>query len=160
MTRRQALTSGLVVAFVIVILDQLSKWWVVERLMQPPRVIEVTPFFNLVMTWNRGITFGLFGDTNWGRWAFAVLALVIVAILLSWLARAAQRWVAAALGLIIGGAIGNVIDRIRWGAVADFLDFHLLGWHWWAFNLADAAIIIGVALLLLDALFGGKESLH
>ncbi len=160
MTRRQALTFGFAVAAVILVLDQITKWWVVVRLMDPPRAIEVTPFFNLVMVWNRGITFGLFGDAQWGRWAFAVLALAIVAILISWLARTSYRPAAFALGLVIGGAIGNVIDRIRWGAVADFLDFHLAGWHWPAFNVADSAIVIGVGLLLLEALFGRKESLQ
>jgi signal peptidase II len=160
MTRRQSLTLGLTVAIVLVALDQLSKWWIVAKLMSPPRVIELAPFANLVMVWNTGITFGLLGDTQWGRWAFAVLALAIVAILLSWLARAIYRRTAVALGLVIGGAIGNVIDRIRWGAVADFLDFHVAGWHWPAFNVADSAIVVGVALLLLEALFGRKDSLN
>lgn len=158
--RQRALTIGFVVAALILVLDQVTKWWIVGQVMDPPRVIEVTPFFNLVMVWNRGITFGLFGDAEWGRWAFAALALAIVVVLITWLARADRRWVAAALGLIIGGAIGNVIDRIRWGAVADFLDFHVAGWHWPAFNVADSAIVVGVGLLLLDALFGRKESLH
>lgn len=160
MNRRQSLTLGLTIALVLVALDQLSKWWVVAKLMSPPRVIELAPFANLVMVWNTGITFGLFGDALWGRWAFAGLALVIVAILLSWLSRAVYRGTAIALGLVIGGAIGNVIDRIRWGAVADFLDFHVAGWHWPAFNVADSAIVIGVSLLLLEALFSRKESLN
>ena len=160
MNRRQSLTFGFSVASVLLLLDQLSKWWVVSDLMNPPRVIELTPFFNLVMVWNTGITFGLFGHAAWGRWAFAGLALAIVAILVSWLSRAVYRRTAFALGLVIGGAIGNVIDRIRWGAVADFLDFHVAGWHWPAFNLADSAIVVGVGLLLLEALFGRKESLN
>lgn len=154
------LVIGFGVALVLLVVDQISKWWIVYHVMQPPRVIEVTSFFNLVMVWNRGITFGLFGDADWGRWVFAGLALVIVAILVSWLRRAAKPWVAAALGLVIGGAIGNVIDRLRWGAVADFLDFHAYGWHWPAFNAADSAIVVGVALLVLDALVGPKESLN
>lgn len=160
LTRRQALTVGFAVAALVLVFDQLTKWWIVGRVMDPPRAIEVTPFFNLVMVWNRGITFGLFGDAHWGRWAFAALALAIVVVLITWLVRADRRWVAAALGLIIGGAIGNVIDRIRWGAVADFLDFHVAGWHWPAFNVADSAIVVGVGLLLLEALFARKESLH
>ena len=160
LTRRQALTFGFLTAILILALDQITKWWIVGKVMDPPRAIEVTPFFNLVMVWNRGITFGLFGDAQWGRWAFAVLALGIVVVLITWLMRAAQRWVAGALGLIIGGAIGNVIDRVRWGAVADFLDFHMAGWHWPAFNVADSAIVVGVGLLLLDALFGRKDSLQ
>jgi signal peptidase II len=160
LTRRQAMTFGFVVAVVILALDQLTKWWIVGTVMDPPRAVEVTPFFNLVMVWNRGITFGLFGDAYWGRWAFAGLALAIVAVLISWLARTFHRTTAFALGLVIGGAIGNVIDRIRWGAVADFLDFHLAGWHWPAFNLADSAIVVGVGLLILEALFSRKETLQ
>jgi signal peptidase II len=160
LTRRQAMTFGFVVAVVILVLDQLTKWWIVGTVMDPPQAVEVTPFFNLVMVWNRGITFGMFGDAYWGRWAFAALALVIVAVLISWLARTFHRTTAFALGLVIGGAIGNVIDRIRWGAVADFLDFHLGGWHWPAFNLADSAIVVGVGLLILEALFSRKETLQ
>lgn len=159
LNRRQALAFGFAVAAVILVLDQISKWWIVGRVMDPPRVIEVTSFFNLVMVWNTGITFGMFGNSAWGRWAFAALALGIVAILVSWLARATYRFLATALGLVIGGALGNVIDRVRWGAVADFLDFHAFGWHWPAFNVADSAIVIGVGLLVLEALFGRKESL-
>jgi signal peptidase II len=160
LTQREALTFGFGVAALTLVLDQITKWWIVGKVMDPPRAIEVAPFFNLVMVWNRGITFGLFGDAHWGRWAFAALALAIVVVLITWLIRAGRRWVAAALGLIIGGAIGNVIDRVRWGAVADFLDFHVAGWHWPAFNVADSAIVVGVGLLLLDALFGRKDSLH
>jgi len=160
MTRRQAMTFGFAVAAVTLVVDQISKWWIVGRVMDPPRAIELTPFFNLVMVWNRGITFGLFGDAHWGRWAFAVVALVIVGVLISWLSRPSHRSTAIALGLVIGGAIGNVIDRVRWGAVADFLDFHVAGWHWPAFNVADSAIVIGVGLLLLEALFSRKETLQ
>lgn len=159
-TRRQAMTFGCAVAVITLVLDQISKWWIVARVMDPPRAIELAPFFNLVMVWNRGITFGLFGDAHWGRWAFAALALAIVGVLMSWLSRAAHRSTALALGLVIGGAIGNVIDRVRWGAVADFLDFHVAGWHWPAFNVADSAIVVGVGLLLLEALFSRKETLQ
>lgn len=160
MTRRQVMILGFAVAAVTLILDQVVKWWIVAKVMDPPRAIELTPFFNLVMVWNRGITFGMFGDAHWGRWAFAVVALLIVVVLISWLSRAAYRSTAWALGLVIGGAIGNVIDRVRWGAVADFLDFHVAGWHWPAFNVADSAIVIGVVLLLLEALFSRKETLQ
>jgi signal peptidase II len=154
------LPIGLGVAALLVVLDQLSKWWVVGHLMNPPRRIELTSFFNLVMVWNEGVTFGIGNNVAWGRWLFAALALVIVVILIGWLWRSAHVWVLLALGLVIGGAIGNVIDRLRWGAVADFLDFHAFGWHWPAFNLADAGIVVGVLLLVLDALIGRKESLR
>ena len=127
--------------------------------MDPPRVVDIWPFFNVVMVWNRGVTFGLLDDTPfWGQWAFIGLSLAIVAILLLWLHRSKTRWQAAALGLIIGGALGNVIDRVHYGAVADFLDFHVGSYHWPAFNIADSAITLGVAMMFFDALFGPKET--
>jgi signal peptidase II len=91
-------------------------------------------------------------------WIFALVAAAITTALLVWLARSPPRIVATALGLVIGGAIGNVVDRLRFGAVFDFLDLHVMGWHWPAFNIADAAISVGVVLLLVDALFAPKPS--
>ena len=151
--------TGLIVASAVIILDQATKWWVVTIFMNPPRVVDVWPFFSVVMVWNRGITFGFLGDTPfWGQWAFVGLSLAIVAILLLWLRRAETKWRAAAIGLIIGGALGNVIDRVNYGAVADFLDFHVTGYHWPAFNFADSAITLGVAIMFFDALFKPKET--
>ncbi len=151
--------TGLIVASAVIVLDQATKWWVVTIFMDPPRVVDVWPFFNVVMVWNRGVTFGFLGDTPyWGQWAFVGLSLAIVAILLLWLRRAETKWRAAAIGLIIGGALGNVIDRVNYGAVADFLDFHVAGYHWPAFNFADAAITVGVAIMFFDALFKRKET--
>ena len=151
--------TGLIVASAVIILDQATKWWVVTIFMNPPRVVEVWPFFSVVMVWNRGITFGFLGDAPfWGRWALVGLSLAIVAILLLWLRRAETKWRAAAIGLIIGGALGNVIDRVNYGAVADFLDFHVTGYHWPAFNFADSAITLGVAIMFFDALFKPKET--
>lgn len=150
---------GLAVAGVVIVLDQATKWWIVEAVMQPPRMIPVTSFFNLVMYRNPGISFGLFQtDSPLGAWVFVVLALAITGGLLIWLGRTRQRWLAAGIGLLIGGAIGNVVDRVRFGAVTDFLDFHLAGYHWPAFNLADSAITVGVALLFADALFRRRQS--
>ena len=150
--------AGALIAAVAV-LDQLSKWVIVAEVMSPPRVIEVTGFFNLVLTHNTGISFGMLrGSEGWVRWALAALALVIVAVLLNWLRREPTRHMVWAVGLICGGAIGNVIDRILVGAVVDFLDFHVGGWHWPAFNLADSAIFIGVLVLILDNLFRGASS--
>ncbi len=149
---------GALTAVLVAISDQASKWWIVTSVMASPREIGVTPFFNLVMVWNRGVTFGLFGDApDAARLVLVVLSLVIVLVLTIWLLRATGAWVATALGAVIGGAIGNVIDRFHYGAVADFLDFHIAGWHWPAFNIADSAIVIGVGLLLLDAFFVAKE---
>jgi signal peptidase II len=91
-------------------------------------------------------------------WILVLVALAITGAMAWWLARAPSRLVAAALGLVIGGALGNVVDRIRFGAVFDFVDLHVAGWHWPAFNVADAAIVAGAGLLLLDALFAPKPS--
>ena len=158
MSARRHLRIGLGLAAAIVVVDQVSKWWIVERVMQPPRIIPVTPFFNLVMGWNRGVSFGLFNSDAAVAWVFIGLALAIVAFLAVWLAKADRTFVAVALGSVIGGAAGNIIDRIRFGAVADFLDFHAFGHHWPAFNAADTAISAGAVLLIIDALFEGSRS--
>ncbi|MBK4721345.1 signal peptidase II [Azospirillum sp. YIM DDC1] len=150
---------GLSVAALVVVLDQLTKWWILDVVMQPyPRVVEVTPFFNLVLAWNTGVSFGTFGSSHaWMPYVLAAVAFAIVVALLLWLRQADRRYLALALGMVIGGAIGNVIDRFLYGAVADFLDFHIGGWHFWAFNVADSGISVGVALLVLDGLFAGRE---
>jgi len=150
----QPLRAGLIVAVVAIIIDQASKWWILLDVMNPPKVIEVTPFFNLVLTWNRGISFGMFSnDSNAGAWILSILALVIVGFLANWLRKAETKFVAISLGLIIGGALGNVIDRVMHTAVVDFLDFHLSGSHWPAFNAADSFITVGAVLLIADSLF-------
>ena len=140
--------------------DQAAKVYLIEvmagRGWQP---IEVAPFFNLVMVWNRGISFGLFqGAQEIGRWGFSVLAVLVSAWLVHWLGGLDRRPPALGAGLLIGGALGNAVDRIWRGAVADFFDFHVAGWHWPAFNLADIAISVGVAFLLADSLFAARPS--
>lgn len=157
--RRVNLRVGLAVAGGVFVVDQASKWWIVEAVMKPPRLIEVTPFFNLVMGWNRGVSFGLLSShAEAAAWGLTALALAISAGLVYWLAQVEKRCLALAIGLVIGGALGNVIDRIRYGAVADFLDFHAFGYHWPAFNAADTAISVGAALIVVDALFDGTKS--
>lgn len=134
------------------LLDQITKWWISEVLMDWPGLIPVTPFFNLTFHRNTGVTFGLFaGGGEAGRWLLAAVAVGVVAVLFVWMARAEKVWIGVALGLITGGALSNVTDRLRHGGVTDFLDLHYAGWHWPSFNLADAAICVGVGLLLLDA---------
>lgn len=150
--------TGALLALLVVGLDQTSKWWIVTSVMVPVRQIEVTSFFNIVMVWNRGITFGLFSDSlGASRWVLTGVSAIIVVILAVWMCRVSRPWVAAALGAVIGGAVGNVIDRLHYGAVADFLDFHVGQWHWPAFNLADSAIVLGVCVLMLDAFITVKE---
>ena len=145
---------GLWAAVLVLAADQASKWWVLEVLRLPERgQIPVLPMLSLTMVWNQGVTFGLFQQSGaWGAWLLAGIAVVVVAALVVWLHRAESALVATALGLIGGGAIGNVIDRLRFGAVVDFLHAHAYGWSWYVFNVADAAIVCGVAVLLLDGL--------
>jgi signal peptidase II len=153
----QRLGMALIVA--VLAADQISKAWLYDYLVAGDhRVIEILPFLNLVRVWNYGVSFGLFNSgAPAASWIFVAVALAIVAMLAVWLRGAVRALPAAALGLVIGGAIGNVVDRIRLGAVFDFIDVHALGWHWPAFNVADSAITVGVILLFADSLFGGAE---
>jgi signal peptidase II len=141
---------GLALAVAVLLLDRLSKWALIDELADLG-IIEVTPFFNLVMVWNRGISFGfLQSGYDWAPYLLAALALAVALVLAVWLWRSRRRLTAAALG--------NVVDRLLWQAVADFFDFHLMGYHWPAFNIADAAIVAGVAGLLMDGLFERREA--
>jgi signal peptidase II len=160
------LRTGLLIAAGIVIADQALKYWVLEILrLSPPgcleshlgcRQIEVSGVFDLTMVWNYGVSFGLLkADHDIARWGLVLLSLAISAFFVSWLRSAERRLQMVALGLVIGGAIGNVIDRIRFGAVVDFLDFSGIWRPYffnYVFNVADAAITIGASLLILDFL--------
>jgi signal peptidase II len=149
---------GLAVAFVALGLDQLTKWAALDMLDLAARPIVVTPFFNLVMVWNRGVSFGMLdGVGALAPWLLPGLAVVVVIALLFWLRRSEHALMAIGLGLVIGGALGNVIDRLRYGAVVDFLDFHLAGYHWPAFNVADAGICVGAGLILVDGLLAPRR---
>ncbi len=149
------LRLGLTIAVLVVVLDQILKATMLDLLPESGVAVTVTGFFNLVHVFNPGVSFGLLPDI--GPFILSGFALVVSAILAVWLARSETRLLAVALGLTIGGAIGNVIDRLRFDAVFDYLDFHLLGWHWPAFNLADAAISVGVAGLLLTSLLSAPR---
>ncbi|SNB54037.1 signal peptidase II Aspartic peptidase. MEROPS family A08 [Arboricoccus pini] len=145
-------SPGLFLLLVILVADQVSKWLILNRLAATP-VIELTSFFNLVLVGNRGISFGLFNsDAAHNPWILSLLALVIGVGLVIWLAREPRSLPRLAIFAVLGGAIGNVIDRLRFGFVVDFLDFHLKDYHWPAFNVADSAIVIGAIVLLLDGL--------
>jgi len=144
---------GGIAAVVIVLLDQFTKWWILTSVMKPPQRIPITGFFDLVLVFNRGVSFGLLGGApSWATAALIVFALLLSTALCIWMWRADSLLLGTALGLVVGGAIGNVIDRFLHGAVVDFLDFHVAGYHWPAFNVADSAITIGVVLLILDSL--------
>ncbi|HEY9079248.1 signal peptidase II [Magnetovibrio sp.] len=157
---RAARQVGWGLAVAILIADQISKWLILGLFSDATRpYFEITPFFNIVLAWNRGISFGMFGNAGeHGDTILIVLTLAIAVGLSVWLTRAESRLSALALGSIIGGAVGNVIDRFRFGAVTDFLDLHVLGYHWPAFNVADSAIVIGAAMLMWESLFLGSES--
>tara|TARA_B100000459_G_scaffold97494_1_gene55490 strand:+ start:375 stop:782 length:408 start_codon:yes stop_codon:yes gene_type:complete len=125
--------------------------WALESFFSPPRIIEVLPWFNLVPVWNTGISFGMLADySDWMPGIISGLTIIISLVLLAWLFVAVSVSIKLALSLILGGAVGNIIDRIRFGAVIDFVDIHFFDFHWPAFNVADSAITIGVALFLLD----------
>lgn len=152
---------------VVLVLDQLTKYWAVSMLFGrdfsdpalfaalPPRAIEVTGFLNWVLVGNTGVSFGLFAGA--GLWVFIPVALIIAAFLIGWLLRSGMRWLVWPVGLIVGGAIGNVVDRLRFGAVIDFIDVHAAGYHWPAFNVADSAVFIGVAVVVVEAILGPKK---
>jgi lipoprotein signal peptidase len=152
-TGRHVLAGGLI-ALAVLAIDQLSKYGVLELLALPLRgSVEILPFLNLTMVWNQGVTFGLFSSNrDEAALALGAVALAVVVGLAIWLWRAEKRTVALALGAICGGAVGNVIDRLRFGAVVDFLHAHAFGYSWYVFNVADAAIVCGVAVLVLDSL--------
>jgi signal peptidase II len=146
-------------AAVVVMLDQASKAWILGPLDLPDRaVVPVLPIFRLSMVWNPGVSFGLLAARGeLGRWLLVVFAACVVAALGLWARRIEKPLTAVALGLVMGGAIGNnIIDRVRFGAVADFLDFSGLGFKW-VFNVADSAISVGVALLLLEMVIGARN---
>lgn len=147
----------LIYAFLIVILviivDQVSKAWILD-VMAPPSSIPVLPFLDIVLTWNKGIGFGLFqAHSLWGKVTLIALALGISTVLGVWLWRTTDKLLLISLSIIIGGAIGNIIDRLRFGAVVDFIYVHvyILGYHFPAFNIADSAITVGVCLLLIES---------
>ncbi len=147
---------GLAMAGVTLIADQASKWFVLHGLhLGAGDIITITPFFDLVLAMNRGISYGLLPqDSELGRWILVMVNLAAAALFVFWLRKARSGLLAAALGLLVGGALGNAIDRAVYGAVVDFISLHALGWHWYVFNAADAAIVAGVIGLLYDALYG------
>ncbi len=165
-----------IISFLVFLSDQVSKWAVTELLVRPNTMgqvgynfvewysstpfrlpfygIEVTSFFNIVMAWNTGVSFSMF--SNYGGYMPTILicvALGITLLFLIWLWRAESNFHALCYALVIGGALGNVVDRARYGAVIDFLDVHVMGYHWPAFNVADMAVVIGISLLIIVSLF-------
>jgi len=150
---------GYFTAIIIIVADQTSKWWILEKIMQPPRVINVNEYFNLVLTWNNGISFGLFNNNNEiNALIISLIATGIIIFLIRLLSKSKTKKLSIGLGMIIGGAIGNVIDRSIYGAVMDFLDVHINVYHWPAFNVADSAITVGALILVFDSLFAQRKN--
>ncbi|MEO1200007.1 MAG: signal peptidase II [Pseudomonadota bacterium] len=151
--RRSALILGALVVLIALVIDQASKYWFLHIYdIAEKSPVAVTPFFNFVMVWNYGISYGLFQqDTDFGRYALVAVKIVVSIGLTVWMVRTHDRLIAVSLGLIIGGAIGNAIDRVVYGAVADFFHFYVGSFSWYVFNLADVAVVAGVTLLLYDS---------
>ncbi len=144
----------------VVAADQLSKR-LAEAFLEHGRPVELLSWFNLTLAYNRGAAFSFLSDASgWQRWFFVGVGLVAVVVIGVWLRRLGpqERLTAAGLSLVLGGAVGNLIDRLWLGHVVDFIDWHYGGWHWPAFNLADSAITVGVALLLIGGLREGKDA--
>lgn len=146
-------------AALILLFDQATKIWVLEGLRLAERgPIAMIPTVDFVLVWNRGISYGLFQqDGELGRWLLVAFTVAVSIGIAVWMSRARHALVAVSLGLILGGAIGNLVDRVRFGAVVDFVHFHVGSFSWYVFNVADAAIVFGVVGLLLDGLFGRKS---
>jgi signal peptidase II len=159
-TAMTATRFGVVVALTVLILDQITKMWILFVFDLPERGrVAILPFIDFVMVWNRGISYGLLQQEGLFGW-LVLLAVTIAAVVFLgiWLRRERSRLSAFAIGLILGGAIGNAIDRVAYGAVADFVLFHVGSFQWYVFNIADAAIVVGVVLLLYGALGRDERS--
>jgi signal peptidase II len=176
------LLPGLVIILAVILADQYTKWLVIDTmhaasgahpgfftwLITPNHEYVMLrdqfsdqvllPVLNLVLVWNHGISFGMMGESAHMAMFFIALSLMIALLLLLWLAMSQQKIIAAALALIIGGALGNVADRLRFDAVADFIDFHLGNHHWPAFNVADSCIVIGACILMLLSLLHKEDT--
>ena len=157
--RRPLAIAGLLTAIVVLAADQASKWWILHGLhLEEVGQIVLLPVLNFTMVWNRGVTFGLLtGDSPAAHLALAVFAVAVVIVLAVWLARTTRLAIAIPVGAIAGGALGNVADRLHYGAVVDFIQAHAFGYSWYVFNVADAAIVCGVAALVIDNLLPGRS---
>lgn len=147
------LLTATLIALLVITLDQASKAWIFYDLMNPPTVISIFPFLDLVLAWNKGVGFGFLKAHSTGGIAILIaLAIGISTALGVWISRTTDKWLLISLSMIIGGAIGNIIDRLRFGAVLDFIYVHvyIFGHHFPAFNVADSAITVGVGLLILE----------
>lgn len=144
---------GLLIAFIVIVADQFSKYYILNVFLGYNAYVSLGNYFNIVRAWNTGVSFSMLNNYgNVGVWVLSSLAIVIVVMLVHWLRSEKNRVTQLALGLIIGGALGNVVDRLRFGAVFDFLDIHVGDAHWPAFNIADSCICVGAVIIILQAM--------
>lgn len=156
--QRRPIFFGLLVALVVLVADQATKGLVLAWSASWSAPLRpVAPFLDFTALWNYGISYGLFPQGETGRWVLVAIKVAAAILFAVWLARARGRLEAFALGLLIGGAIGNAVDRVVYGAVFDFVSLHAFGYRWYVFNLADVAVVVGVGLLLYDAFLGGAS---
>jgi signal peptidase II len=155
---RQARVAGMALILIAWLIDRTSKAWVFNHFASSDSTpIRLGPVLNIVFGWNQGISFGLFDNrSELGRWFLIWVTAAVAIVLGAWMWRSSSRIRGAALGLVIGGALGNIYDRVRFGAVADFIDVHVGNIHFWTFNGADSAITLGVLLLIWDSLAGQR----
>ena len=147
------------VSVVVLLVDQCTKL-LADAMLTLHQPVAVVPYLSMYKAYNSGAAFSFLGDASgWQRWFFIVLAMIVIGVLVVWLRRLSAHEVrtSLALSLILGGAAGNLVDRLVYGYVIDFIDVYYESWHWPAFNIADSAIFVGAFLLLLDAFQGGKE---
>lgn len=171
---RLVLAKYAVLILALIMLDQWSKWFIIEEYFKrgentlsffewlftlaQPRLefirVEMLSFFNLVMVWNEGVSFGMFADSHDAMpIVLSIFALILSSVFAVWLTRSTRITTSLPITFIIAGALSNVWDRARFGAVADFFDFHFMGWHYPSFNIADSLIVLGVIILAIDTLF-------
>ena len=157
MTRRID-RQAIILVLAVLVADQASKQFLLGYLTKAGAIMPVIDgLFRLVIVWNKGVSFGLMNDGALPPWVLSAVAVAVCVGLFVWLRRTDRVLTGWGIGLVMGGAIGNVIDRARWGAVFDFADFHIGHWHWPAFNVADSAIVVGVGLMLIDSLIGERQ---
>jgi signal peptidase II len=163
-TQNKLLLQGFGIALFVFVVDQITKYFafkvvtdVMIRTGRAQNMIKVTEFFNISKVWNTGISFGMFRNMYANQVILSAITIVIIAILVRWMMKIEKGYLMMAVGITLGGAFGNLTDRLRFGAVADFLDFHIGTLHWPSFNIADLAVCIGVFIILLDDLFLKKK---
>lgn len=152
---KKKLWPWLLLSFLVVIIDQLSKYWVIMHC-QPDEPVKILPFLNFTLAYNRGAAFSFLTNADgWQVWFFSVIAIVISIAIYVWLTHLneEEKLLSCGLSLVLGGAVGNLIDRIVHGVVTDFIDFHIHNWHYATFNLADSAVFIGAVLIGIDMIF-------